>query len=264
MRKIFIVLSLVLAIMLPVLSQSVCANMPGDSSLVVPGGGSNTIPGDDHAIVLPPVTFDKTGTCGEDAKWVLNKDTNELSITGTGDVVRYAPSSIKDSFSSARISAVSVTVAGTINGLDNASFRNFTSLKEFRAEDGLLRIEDETFKDCKALRSVYIPASVSYIGAYVFDNVSDVIVYFDGTFEEWTDVELKEELPQNVKIVFVKEVVQGDINGDGARNNKDITVLFRLISGSDINVNVYAVDHNEDGNVNNKDITTLFRQISGG
>ena len=57
--------------------------------------------------------------------------------------------------------------------------------------------------------------------------------------------------------------IPGDINGDGEVNNKDVTRLFRYLSGCDELVNEAALDVNGDGEVNNKDVTRLFRYLSG-
>lgn len=63
--------------------------------------------------------------------------------------------------------------------------------------------------------------------------------------------------------VFNSSFLPGDVNGDGTVNNKDVVVLFRYASGSDVAVNVAALDVNGDGSVNNKDVVVLFRYVSG-
>lgn len=57
----------------------------------------------------------------------------------------------------------------------------------------------------------------------------------------------------------------GDINGDGATNNKDVAILFRYVSGDGGPAvkNRTAADTNLDGAVNNKDIVRLFNYLSG-
>lgn len=54
-----------------------------------------------------------------------------------------------------------------------------------------------------------------------------------------------------------------DITGYGVVNNKDLTRLFRYLSGFDVEVNEAALDITGDGSVNNKDLTRLFRYLSG-
>ena len=63
--------------------------------------------------------------------------------------------------------------------------------------------------------------------------------------------------------VVVPAYLPGDINGDGSVNNKDVTRLFRYVSGWDVEVVEAALDVNGDGSVNNKDVTRLFRYVSG-
>ena len=57
--------------------------------------------------------------------------------------------------------------------------------------------------------------------------------------------------------------IPGDITGDGKVNNKDVTRLFKYLSGYDVEVDEAALDINGDGKINNKDLTRLFRYLSG-
>ena len=63
--------------------------------------------------------------------------------------------------------------------------------------------------------------------------------------------------------ITVSSHVPGDISGDGELNNKDLTRLFRYLSGYPVEVNEAALDITGDGEINNKDLTRLFRYLSG-
>ena len=65
-------------------------------------------------------------------------------------------------------------------------------------------------------------------------------------------------------VSFDAENKAGDVNKDGAVNNKDVTALFRVCSGGEADVDPIACDCNGDGATNNKDIVLLFKFVSGG
>ena len=62
--------------------------------------------------------------------------------------------------------------------------------------------------------------------------------------------------------IEIVDYTPGDVNGDGAVNNKDLTRLFKYLSNYDVEVVEAALDINGDGAVNNKDLTRLFQYLS--
>ena len=67
------------------------------------------------------------------------------------------------------------------------------------------------------------------------------------------------ELPDDP--LFPGTVLYGDANGDKTLNNKDVVLLFRIVSGSDVRYEK-KLDFNRDKTVNNKDVVALFRYVS--
>ena len=62
--------------------------------------------------------------------------------------------------------------------------------------------------------------------------------------------------------VLEKKIASGDINGDGAVDAKDVTVLRRYLASWGVDIQMDAADLNGDGEVNAKDVTVLRRQLA--
>lgn len=58
------------------------------------------------------------------------------------------------------------------------------------------------------------------------------------------------------------KVANGDTNGDGTVDAKDVTVLRRYLAGWSVDIQLDAADLNGDGEVNAKDVTVLRRQLA--
>lgn len=63
--------------------------------------------------------------------------------------------------------------------------------------------------------------------------------------------------------VTVTDRAVGDLNGDGAINNKDLGLLQRYINLWNVKIDHFAADLNGDGKINNKDLGVLQRYING-
>ena len=76
-----------------------------------------------------------------------------------------------------------------------------------------------------------------------------------------TDTELFSKV--RIAVGNLLEGKAGDVNRDGAVNNKDVIALFKMTSGVTVeNVDEIAADCNGDGVTNNKDVVLLFKYVS--
>ncbi len=62
---------------------------------------------------------------------------------------------------------------------------------------------------------------------------------------------------------YAAAYVNGDVNGDGEVNNKDVVFLFRYVSDGKKAEDESAYDFDGDGQVNNKDVIALFKKLVG-
>lgn len=77
-----------------------------------------------------------------------------------------------------------------------------------------------------------------------------------------TEAEGKAKAEAVIEKLNKPDVLPGDINGDKEIDNKDVVLLFRYVSGAEVEAVESALDFNSDGEVNNKDVTSLFRYVS--
>ena len=95
--------------------------------------------------------------------------------------------------------------------------------------------------------------------SHVYEKEGDYTV----TLIVWDDFGRAARYADTLHVGAGSETTRGDINGDGAINAKDVTILRRYIAGSSISAEKIAVgDINGDGAVDAKDVTVLRRYIA--
>ena len=99
-----------------------------------------------------------SGDCGveghkEEVKWAFNKKTGVLTISGTGRMADYKYSNTEDT-------------------RPWAAFANV--IKEVKIEEGVTGIGDNAFRNLTALTKTNIPASINYLGDYIFRADSEL------------------------------------------------------------------------------------------
>ena len=66
----------------------------------------------------------------------------------------------------------------------------------------------------------------------------------------------------SVVIVEKATVIEGDADGDGKVNNRDLGLLQRYLNDWDVTINDVAADMNGDGAVNNRDLGMLQKLLN--
>lgn len=99
-----------------------------------------------------------SGYCGvegheEEVKWAFNKETGVLTISGTGRMADYKYGNTEDT-------------------RPWAAFANV--IKEVKIEEGVTGIGGNAFRNLTALTKTNIPASINYLGDYIFREDSEL------------------------------------------------------------------------------------------
>ena len=129
-----------------------------------------------------------TGTCGENAKWILNGDTKTLVICGTGKmtsgtwdknsiksvVIENGITSIGDEVFFSCSSLKSVVMGDNVDSIGNSAFSSCSALTSITIPDSVTSIGDNAFYCCSSLTNVTIPNSIISIGDEVFFSCSSL------------------------------------------------------------------------------------------
>ena len=100
-------------------------------------------------------------------------------------------------------SLVSVTMAEGVKIISNDAFSGCTSLANVTLPSGLPEIGPDAFLFCESLKSISIPRSVTKIGTYAFVGCYKITVQYDGTKEQWEEIE-EDDLNWGIGIFSVR------------------------------------------------------------
>lgn len=88
----------------------------------------------------------------------------------------------------------SVTIPDTVTTMNNAAFSGCTSLTKVTIPKKVTTIGNGTFRDCTSLTEVMIPVGITSIGISAFEGCTSLRnVYYSGSEEEWSRVEITED-----------------------------------------------------------------------
>ena len=151
-----------------------------------------------------------------------------------------------------------------------------TSLKQIRLPGDLETISAYAFNNCNQLDHITIPATVTSIGDGAFNFCASLMdVYYQGTEEQWNEVEISDAYNdplKNATVHFNAEAepdfyLTGDVNGNGEISAEDARLTLRAAVGleqyEEGGLQAICCDYNLDGYVTAADARLTLRAAVG-
>lgn len=98
-----------------------------------------------------------------------------------------------------------IVLPSSLQEMATGAFYKCSGLEAVIIEEGLTTIGESIFAGCTSLRSVVIPESVTYIGIYAFSNCPITDVYYNGSAEQWSAIEIKTDYGANDTIIKARK-----------------------------------------------------------
>ena len=112
-----------------------------------------------------------SGSCGENVNFILNLETDILSITGTGSMNNYSSYSNVPWYSYTS-SIKTVEISDGVTTMGDYAFQSCSGLTSIEIPNSITSIGRYAFYKCSGLTSIEIPNSVTSIGNYAFYGCS--------------------------------------------------------------------------------------------
>ncbi len=157
------------------------------------------------------------------------------------------------------------TVPDSVTDIVDTAFMNCTNLTTVSLPEGVVTIGEYAFMNCSSLSEIQIPVSVKTVGEWAFGNCTALAkVIYLGSEKQKQDIAIADfnDALTDATWEYAITYISGDVNGDGAINNKDLGVLRRYLNDWDVTIDELASDVNRDGAVNNKDLGILRRYLN--
>ena len=117
----------------------------------------------------------RSGTLGDNVKWILEGDT--LTISGTGEIP-YMGQGVAPWYD-VKEEVKKLVIEEGITDFSDAAF-SLNRMTEIKIADTVMRLPHNSFKLCHSLEVVTVPSSVREVGQWVFYESGVKTVYFEG------------------------------------------------------------------------------------
>ena len=123
-------------------------------------------------ILMMPIVAkaaDKSGSCGEGLSYYFDEANSTLTISGTGSMNNYDPSSSKNSpWYSYRSKIEKVIIEPGVTTIGTSAFYHSVNLKTVIIPNSIEKIYNYAFSNCSSLESIELPPYLSFIAQEAF------------------------------------------------------------------------------------------------
>jgi len=158
----------------------------------------------------------------------------------------------------------SYTAPGSVTRVANSAFTYCYNLEKLVFGNQLTTLEDRAFYCCYNLNSVTLPVSLERIGWRTFYDVYLQTVYYTGTQEQWTQVQIDSDNDSLRYCQYVYEHIAytpGDVDGIEGVSIDDAIYLLQSILMPDQFPVEQPTDFNADGMTNIDDAIYLLQHV---
>lgn len=219
------------------------------------------------------------GTCGENATWSYDTETQTLNIDGYGEMYSYENGFVHSFYGEpapwASLAVKEINIADGITSIGIQAFEG-CEIESIVLPDTITSIGNSAFGYCSSLTHITLPDSVTDIGHEALPGT--VTVYYTGSESQWYNIDFHGYGSDllNLSKVFnygsdaaeddlfhqtAEEMLAHDVNGDGSLDSLDAAWVLRydaLLTELD-EAQLDAADINDDGEADNLDAALILK-----
>ena len=182
--------------------------------------------------------LDDSGSCGDNVTYTFDSITGVLTISGTGKMEDYSPSS-SPFYNKSEIK--SITIKTGVTSIGDSAFYDCSGLTSIAIPNSVTSIDDYAFEGCSGLTSIVIPDGVTSISSIALNYVYEVTIIGSG---------------DTTKTAFTYAKYRG-INYATAWVKSDSSTHTRTFYGFRADRNATAVTQTENHNFGDADICSV-------
>ncbi|MBO7596628.1 MAG: leucine-rich repeat domain-containing protein [Bacteroidales bacterium] len=182
-----------------------------------------------------------SGSCGENATWSFDTESQTLTISGTGAMADYNSSTMP--WNDIKDNIQSVVINQGITSIGKYAFYGCANLNSVIIPDGVTTISGYAFRSCSNLTTVTIPASITSMGFWAFAGCKRLVLTIpDGVtgidklaFENVANIIYKGSATENSP--WGAKTLNGCVDGDFVyKDDSHKTLTAYIGNGGDVEI----------------------------